>query len=57
MKKEKCPICEKPMEFEQLCNKCKTNKTCNNCGSNKGYNNSSGDFQCDNCGHDEGSEE
>lgn len=29
-------------------------KTCDNCGSANGANNSSGDFQCDNCGHDEG---
>lgn len=29
-------------------------KTCDNCASTLGHNNSSGDFQCDNCGHDEG---
>ena len=28
-------------------------KSCDNCGSTNGRNNSSGEFQCDNCGHSE----
>lgn len=32
-------------------------KTCDLCGSSDGYNNSSGDFQCNNCGYDEGDED
>jgi hypothetical protein len=28
-------------------------KSCDNCGSTNGHNNSSGEFQCDNCGHSE----
>lgn len=28
-------------------------KICDNCGSTNGSNNSSGEFQCDNCGHSE----